>query len=53
MSVSLKKRGRGKVKKHEKAHSHFNLKGTLISVLILLSFIIVSWIGVFFLFLSR
>ncbi|OLO28591.1 hypothetical protein BTR23_17565 [Alkalihalophilus pseudofirmus] len=29
------------------------MKGTLISVLILLSIIIVSWLGVFFLFLSR
>ncbi|WP_078429965.1 cytochrome c oxidase subunit 2A [Alkalihalobacterium alkalinitrilicum] len=41
------------MKKGEQENSHSNLKGTLISVFILIGIIIVSWVGVFFLFLSR
>ncbi|WP_019121316.1 cytochrome c oxidase subunit 2A [Brevibacillus massiliensis] len=37
----------------EKTGSNASLKGTLASVLLVGAFIVVSWFGIFFLFLSR
>ncbi|SHF55556.1 cytochrome C oxidase subunit II [Ornithinibacillus halophilus] len=42
-----------KLKKDENKHEEPNLKGTFVSVMLLGAFLVLSWVGVFILFIGR